>query len=422
MFGTELRQRRQAAGLSLAELGKLVHYNKSYLSKIKNGLKVASIDLARRCDVALGADGALAALVPHLGTASSQLDASSDNTDDVWMLSLAKSGMNHFMPAGRHVAPSTDIALGFDIPYKDISAAAADDTTAAIFRSIFHECVRLSEVVGTSAAMPTVIAQVHVLQNLASRVHGSARRRLLVLAGRFAEYAGWLAQECGDDRGAMWWSNLSASLGDRAGSADLAAFACARQAEVAFYQEDTVRSVTLAQQAQQDSRVLPRIRGFAALREAQAHALTGSYDRYQHALDKAAIALDADDTATLGGLPLPPFGSSVPGGVMGWCLHDLGRVREATTTLDREVAFIPNSYRHATGRYQVRRVLAYAASGEIDHACTLAHGLLDTASVSSAIIRRDVRDLARTLARWHTHRPVRDLYPRLTAVLYSRPA
>jgi hypothetical protein len=142
-------------------------------------------------------------------------------------------------------------------------------------------------------------------------------------------------------------------------------------------------------------------------------------------LDQAAAALDADDSSLVGGLPLPPFGSSAAGGVTGWCLHDLGRLREATTVLDREVTgtLIPKSYRHATGRYHLRRVLAYAASGEIDHACALAHGLLDMAECrSSAVIRRDVRDLARTLARWNTHKPVRELYPRLTSVLYSRPA
>ena len=165
------------------------------------------------------------------------------------------------------------------------------------------------------------------------------------------------------------------------------------------------------------------IRGFAALREAQGHALAGDYDQCRRALDRAHIALDATGAALLGGLPLPPFGPNGPPGVTGWCLHDLGRLRDATTILDREVTVIPKSYRHASGRYHVRRVLAHAASGEIDHACGLAVDLLDKAEfVSSAVVRRDVRDLARTLARWHTHRPVRDLYPRLTAVLHNRTA
>lgn len=419
VFSVELRRRRLAAQLSLADLGNLVHYSKSYLSKIENGLKEPPADLARRCDVALSANGALAALVPHTGTTNQQLVDCSDRADDVWMLTLAKDGMNHFMPASSHAIRAVDVGLGFGIPYKDILDAATDQATVSVFQSLFHECVRLSEVVGTSAAMPTVIAQVHVLQNLASKGQGSVREQLLTLAGRYTEYAGWLAQEGGDDRAAIWWTELSASIADRAGSVDLAAFICARRSEIALY-DDAARSIALARQAQQDSRVLPRIRGFAAIREAQALALTGEYDECRHALDRAALALDVDDSSTLGGLPIPPFGPTVPGTVTGWCLYDLGRLQDATTMLDG-ATFIPKSYRHATGRYHVRRALAHAASGEIDHACVLAHDLLDNAELaSSSVIRHDMRDLTRTLARWRTHRPVRDLYPRLATVLYNR--
>lgn len=421
VFGTELRRRRLAAGLSLAGLGTLVHYNKSYLSKIENGIQTPPVDLARRCDVALGADGALAALVPHAGSACAG-SAPGPDSDDVWTLTLSNDGMNHFVPAGWRSVPTMDGALGFSIPYRDISAAVTDEATCAIFRSLFHECVRLTEIVGASAAMPTVIAQVHVLRNLAGKAPKTARERLLILAGRYAEYAGWLAQQCGDNRGAQWWTSLTTRIAVQAGIPDLDAFAHARQAEIALHEDNAIRSVLLAQHAQRDSRIRPRIRGFAALREAQALALMGAYDDCQWALDKARIALEADDGAQLGGLPVPPFGSSVPGGVTGWCMHDLGRLRDATAILDREVAFIPKSYRHAAGRYQLRRVLAHAASGEVDHACALAGDLLDRADlVGSAVIRRDVRDLSRTLSRWHTHKPVRDLYPRLTAFLHNGP-
>jgi transcriptional regulator with XRE-family HTH domain len=419
MFGMELRRRRLAAQLSLAEMAKLVHYSKSYLSKIENGLMESSADLARRCDVALSANGALAALSPHPDRANPQPATAQTEADDIWMLTLANDGSNHFMPANRRAIPAMHVALGFDIPYGQISVAAPDEATASVFQSLFHECVRLSEVVGTSAAMPTVIAQVHVLQNLAKKASGSSRERLLVLAGRYAEYAGWLAQEGGDDRAAIWWTNLSTSIAARAESVDLAAFLCARLSEIVLY-EDATRSVTLARQAQLDSRVQPRIRGFAAIREAQALALTGDYNDCRRALDRATVALNADGSSTLGGLPLPPFGPTVPGTVTGWCLYDLGRLRDATTMLDG-ATFIPRSYRHATGRYHVRRALAHAASGEIDHACVLTNDLLDNAEIaSSSIIRHDMRDLSRTLARWHTHPPVRDLSPRLATALYNR--
>ncbi|MFE2110578.1 helix-turn-helix domain-containing protein [Kitasatospora sp. NPDC059463] len=62
-FGTELRRLRQERGLSLTALSRLVHYSKGYLSKIENGGKPATADLAQRCDDVLRADGALLRLL-----------------------------------------------------------------------------------------------------------------------------------------------------------------------------------------------------------------------------------------------------------------------------------------------------------------------------------------------------------------------
>ncbi|MEV7322493.1 helix-turn-helix transcriptional regulator [Streptomyces sp. NPDC093970] len=63
-FAEALRVRREAAGLSLAELARRVHYSKSYLSRVENGLRPPGRLLAERCDAALRADGALLALLP----------------------------------------------------------------------------------------------------------------------------------------------------------------------------------------------------------------------------------------------------------------------------------------------------------------------------------------------------------------------
>ncbi|MEU1183147.1 helix-turn-helix domain-containing protein [Streptomyces sp. NPDC005820] len=63
-FGTALRELRLARGLSLADLARITHYSKGYLSKIENGRKPVNGDVARWCDDALEADGALLALLP----------------------------------------------------------------------------------------------------------------------------------------------------------------------------------------------------------------------------------------------------------------------------------------------------------------------------------------------------------------------
>ncbi|MEU8931291.1 helix-turn-helix transcriptional regulator [Streptomyces sp. NPDC048409] len=77
-FAEALRVRREAAGLSLAELARRVHYSKSYLSRVENGLRPPGRLLAERCDAALRADGALLALLPP----GPERDAGPDGTTD----------------------------------------------------------------------------------------------------------------------------------------------------------------------------------------------------------------------------------------------------------------------------------------------------------------------------------------------------
>jgi WD40 repeat protein/transcriptional regulator with XRE-family HTH domain len=58
-FPSELRRLRNRSGLSLTALAQRVHYSKGYLSKIENGSKPVTPDVARRCDEALRAGGTL---------------------------------------------------------------------------------------------------------------------------------------------------------------------------------------------------------------------------------------------------------------------------------------------------------------------------------------------------------------------------
>jgi transcriptional regulator with XRE-family HTH domain/tetratricopeptide (TPR) repeat protein len=62
-FGTELRSARLAAGMSLAELARRVHFSKGYLSKVETGVAPPNQSLAALCDTELRTDGRLSALI-----------------------------------------------------------------------------------------------------------------------------------------------------------------------------------------------------------------------------------------------------------------------------------------------------------------------------------------------------------------------
>ena len=64
-FGAQLRQRREAAGLSLTKFAALTHFTKGYLSKIETGQARPNRTLAGICDRSLDAGGELLALVPE---------------------------------------------------------------------------------------------------------------------------------------------------------------------------------------------------------------------------------------------------------------------------------------------------------------------------------------------------------------------
>nr|WP_267896795.1 helix-turn-helix domain-containing protein [Streptomyces albireticuli] len=65
--GERLRRLRLERGMSLARLARLAFYSKGYLSKVENGEKPLTKELARACDRALDTGGALEALVPAAG-------------------------------------------------------------------------------------------------------------------------------------------------------------------------------------------------------------------------------------------------------------------------------------------------------------------------------------------------------------------
>jgi len=58
-FGSALRALRSSRGLSLGDLARLVNYSKSHLSRVENGKKQPTSDLARHCDDALDGGGGL---------------------------------------------------------------------------------------------------------------------------------------------------------------------------------------------------------------------------------------------------------------------------------------------------------------------------------------------------------------------------
>lgn len=373
----------------------------------------------------LGANGRLresgGPIPPETVTPRTAPSAGQEAEGEVWVMTLSPEGKGWFAPMNRNDALPTGATalLTLGATKSGATAATRQEPTYDAFVAMFELHRRLGRMMSPAAVLPSAITQTHVLRELAAAAEPSAQGRLLLLAARYAEFAGWMAQEAGSDRAATWWTQTAVDMAEAAGDQELAAHGLVRTALVAMLREDATQTVALAGRALADTRVSPRVRGLAALREAQGHALAGD-DRLCHqALDRAVALLDRaqleepDSRLALGPVRVTEIGPVVTG----WCLYDLGRPDRAAQILDQWVPRVPSG--RARARFGARRALAHAAAGELDRACHLVGLLLDEVElVDSATIRVDLRRLSRTLTRWRNHPSVQELQPRLAAALH----
>ncbi len=418
--------------MTLEDLNRRVHFSKSHLSKVETGAKKPSQDLVRACDTALGADGELAALAP--GTTETRAAQAEPPTADqeVWLMSMTPDGETGFAGMDRRTALSLSAltvlgaGLGGATGTSGSSQRGHTDAELALdsFRAQLGELRTMGQHMAPSMVFPIAIVQTNALRQLARTAPPAQRPAVLRLAARFAEYTGWMAQESGSDRWAQWWTDTAVSLAGAGGDAEMGEYALVRRALLTMYAHDGPQTVALAQRAQRAPETSLRVLGLAAQQEAQGHALVGDLRSCERSLERSREHLAADEVENKSGRDGDPevLGSrhvGDPVGVTrGWCLVDLGRVEEAAELLDQECASLSQNAIRARTRFGVRRALAHALSGEVEQSCTIAIELLTAAPrMDSATVRLDLRRLHQTLARYHGHRSVRELSPRLLTAL-----
>jgi transcriptional regulator with XRE-family HTH domain len=414
LCGAQLRKCRVAAGISLGRLAREVTYSKSYLSRIENGNKPLSLDIAKRCDRALRTGGTLAAMVSRPKAEFPEQTAD----DEFWVLELGGTGELGFRQQSQPRPGSRAALPGFVLT----SRPSADEPVLTALRANFEQCRILGTMASPIAVLGPLVAQIDAVRSLALGAGGRVRTQLLLLAARMAEYAGWMSQEAGHEPAALWWTDRAVEYADAGGDCGFESYALVRRAEIALYRQDPLSTVELASLAQEDGSAGRRILGLAARCEAQGHALAGEPDRYRRALDRAAELLaglefrDPDELV---------IGSSTVTDEValaaGWSLHDLGESAEAAVLLDGAMSSIAPAARRARARFGARRALAYATQGEVDHACELTRMVIEDAGfVDSSTVRSDLHRLSRTLMRWYRHPAAVAIKPELVAALQTR--
>jgi hypothetical protein len=399
-FGEELRRQRRASGLSLHDLSVAIHYSRGHISKVENNKVAPSTQLVRLADAALNTGGKLLAFAAVRPQAGQETELSS------WAP----------LPGGCSLpAESPGAARGV---LTSISPAQAEAVVEA-FRDLFDQLRAMCRSMDGRFLLPVLAAHTHALREAAAVAQPVTRDAAFVLAGRYAELAGWMAQEAGDDQAALSWTELACRLAEVGGDRTMGAYADVRRALIALYRGDALGTIGLARKAQAYDGIPARVRGLAVLHEAQGYAVAGDTAACQRSLDLAGGSWAQDASVGSGWPVLGPSALTDPVSMTAaWCLYDLGKAADSAAAFDVQIARIPAEARRTRTRYSVRQALAYAMAGEVDHACALTRRLLpDLRDLPSATIAHDLRQLARAFRRWHTHSPVRDLQPEVEQLI-----
>jgi tetratricopeptide (TPR) repeat protein len=236
-------------------------------------------------------------------------------------------------------------------------------TAMGYFDRLLPEFISADGLLGSRMQLPAVISHFEMIHALLPQARFEDAARLLGLAARYAELAGWLHQDSGQLRAATRWTDRALEFARASQDVSITSYVLARQSMQAAARRDASSTISLARAAQEPSRLPPRIRAVALIEEGYGLALAGRTQEWQPKLEEAATIagalIDRDDEA-MARYCIPEF-------VEIWratSLLESGRCVDAIDVFHRAIAALPPHYYRDRGNYLGRLGAAYAAEGE----------------------------------------------------------
>lgn len=264
-FGDKLRVLLDESGMSLGELARRSYYSKGHLSKVMNGHKPASPELAGRLDKLLRAGGALMALVERRAVLKSAAALASMPL----LGALDPDGRERLAWARRH-PPQIDQAVIESLAGVLAAQRRAEDT------------------IGPRAVTRPVLAQLAEIEDLVRQARGPVRPALIDVAQQWAQYGAYLHRDAGNPAGdrallsqALEWAT---EIGDRT----MTATVLVQRGNMALAAGDIGTVIGLAQAAQRDETVAAGQRADGADLEARGYAHAGDTSEAERKLGDAA--------------------------------------------------------------------------------------------------------------------------------------
>lgn len=343
-FGVVLATLRARQGWSVREFSRRANVSEGQICNLESGVRNPTPAVAAACDAAFGTGGALVELAE----------------------------------AGRRGARTESLV--------DAGPVVAG------YERVLRELKDIGRSTGPRFVTASMKSVTRTLTDAAPLAVGEQRAEIWLLASKFAEYAGWMAQEAGDPAEALRWTNLAVRWGAQGGDETVAAYALVRKAFIAQHRGDTHAAIGCADQAAGHPAANPVIRAHAARRAAQGHAHRGDAIACREALERFA-----SHVAEAIGDRTPHWGPRTENGnprlIEASCMLSLRRFELAADLFDAERRRRPAvpADSNSQARFAVRHATALAGVGRLDDACQIVEATLPVIKrVDSATVRAEL--------------------------------
>ncbi|MFD0021212.1 helix-turn-helix domain-containing protein [Streptomyces sp. NPDC058382] len=354
-FGVVLATLRARRGWSVRECARRANVSEGQICNLESGVRNPSPAVAAACDAAFGTGGELVELAG----------------------------------AGRRGAGAGDVVEAGPV--------------AAGYERVLRELKDIGRSTGPRFVSASMKSITRILTDAGPLAVGEQRAEIWLLASRFAEYTGWMAQEAGNPAEALRWTGLAVRWGANGGDETVAAYALVRKAFIAQQRGDSCAAIGFADQAAGHPAADPVIRAHAARRAAQGHARRGDAVACLEALERFkshAAEIVVDRTPHWG----PRIENGNPRLVEASCMLSLRRFEPAADLFAAEHRRRPvaPADSNSLARFTVRRATALAGAGRIDDACQIVEPTLPVIRrIDSATVRAE---LGRFVAQARTRR------------------
>ncbi|MGN9787171.1 hypothetical protein ACTMTF_37505 [Nonomuraea sp. ZG12] len=299
------------------------------------------------------------------------------------------------------IMPSENTSLPVS-PARRLATATGDLSPVEHLQQVRKVLIDNDNLLGPLNTIPAVQQQITAIHQLRQAARGTDRHQLLRLQAEYCEFCGWLYHDAGDFQAAQYWADRALELSHAVADRDMTTFILARKSQLAGDMGDAVTAIDLAEAASTLARPGSKLEALAPTYGGYGHALRNDGNTARRELDRAHELLlnVADDPNSPWGLWLDePYLQAQ----RARSNAELGRFSEAVEGFRYATAAVPPSFRRDLGVYLSRESIAHAGAGEPEHAASVAMSALCIAEdTGSARIINELLKLDQQLQPWRS--------------------